>query len=167
MWLRLPCDRHRERFWWNGSPSANSVCRRNASTESELHVSVSSFLVVGAASLADPPDSSVLLPAVGWVEHALTGTLAVVVATIAVAFVGFAMLSGRVDMRRGAIIFIGCFILFGASAIANGLRSAGDATSGEYPSSETVPPRPAVTQPLLPASPNPSYFDPYAGASVP
>lgn len=125
-------------------------------------------LFVGAASLADPPDASVLVPAAGWVQGTLTGTLANIVAIIAVASIGFAMLLGRIDVRRGVTVLVGCFILFGAPTIANGLRSAGDAMSGEYPPSESATQRPVVTQSIpTAASPSPSYFDPYAGASVP
>lgn len=131
-------------------------------------MSIALLLSVNAASLADPPDASVLLPAVEWAQGALLGTLATVVAVVSVASIGFAMLSGRVDVRRGMTILIGCFILFAAPAIANGLRSAGDAVGVEYPRGEPVPPMPVVTQFPPPAgSPNPNSFDPYAGASVP
>lgn len=131
-------------------------------------MSIALLLSVSAASLTDPPDASVLLPAVAWAQGTLLGTLATIVAIVSVASIGFAMLSGRVDVRRGMTILIGCFILFGAPAIANGLRSAGDAIGVEYPRGEPMPPSPVIVPLPQPArSPNPNSFDPYAGASVP
>ena len=120
--------------------------------------------ILGSVSLAEPPSPGVLRPAALWVEGILTGKLASVLAVIAVATLGFALLSGRIDIRRGLTVLVGCFILFGAPAIAVGLRSLADATSsdddatGAQPSDQT----PIATMPA-----NPNYFDPYAGASVP
>ena len=45
------------------------------------------------------------------------------VAVIAVAMVGFMMLTGRLNWRFGATVIIGCFILFGAAAIVSGIQS--------------------------------------------
>jgi len=42
---------------------------------------------------------------------------------IAVAAVGFLMLTGRIEWKRGLIVVIGCFIIFGATAIVSGIRS--------------------------------------------
>ena len=42
---------------------------------------------------------------------------------IAVAVVGFLMLTGRMDWRRGLTVVIGCFIVFGAVSIVAGIRS--------------------------------------------
>jgi type IV secretory pathway VirB2 component (pilin) len=42
---------------------------------------------------------------------------------IAVAVVGFMMLTGRIEWRRGLTVVIGCFIIFGAVAIVSGIRS--------------------------------------------
>jgi len=43
---------------------------------------------------------------------------------IAIAAVGFLMLTGRINWRHGAIVIVGCFILFGAASIVAGIRSA-------------------------------------------
>ena len=43
---------------------------------------------------------------------------------IAVAMVGFMMLTGRMNWRFGATVIIGCFILFGAGTIVAGIQSA-------------------------------------------
>lgn len=45
--------------------------------------------------LVDPPASSAITHAVGWVEGSALGTLATIVAIIAVARIGLAMLTGR------------------------------------------------------------------------
>ena len=43
---------------------------------------------------------------------------------MAVAAVGFMMLTGRMNWRFGATVILGCFILFGAGAIVTGIQSA-------------------------------------------
>jgi len=43
--------------------------------------------------------------------------LLIVVAVIAVASVGFLMLTGRINWRYGAVVILGCFILFGAAMV--------------------------------------------------
>jgi type IV secretion system protein VirB2 len=80
-------------------------------------------------SYSDPQGSGVLVSAVHWLEGTLLGTIATVVAVIAVATVGFMMLTGRMNWRYGATVIIGCFILFGASSIVAGIHSA--ATVGQ------------------------------------
>jgi len=75
------------------------------------------------ASLADPAGSGVIVSAVRWLEGTLLGTIATVVAVIAVASVGFLMLTGRINWRYGATVILGCFILFGAASIVAGIQS--------------------------------------------
>ena len=77
----------------------------------------------------DPQGSGVLVSAVNWLQGTLLGTIATVVAVIAVATVGFMMLTGRMNWRYGATVIIGCFILFGASSIVAGIHST--ATLGQ------------------------------------
>lgn len=77
---------------------------------------------------ADPAGSGVLVSAVNWLQGTLMGTVATVVAVIAVASVGFMMLTGRINWRHGATVILGCFILFGAASIVAGIQSA--ATTG-------------------------------------
>ena len=82
---------------------------------------------MGAASaqtLADPQGSGVIVGAVSWLQGTLMGTVATVVAVIAVAMVGFGMLTGRINWRHGAVVILGCFILFGSASIVAGIRSA-------------------------------------------
>ena len=74
-------------------------------------------------ALADPAGSGPLVAAVHWLQGTLLGTVATVVAVIAVASVGFLMLTGRINWRYGATVIIGCFILFGAASIVAGIQS--------------------------------------------
>lgn len=80
-------------------------------------------------TFSDPQGSSVLVSAVNWLQGTLLGTIATVVAVIAVATVGFMMLTGRINWRYGVTVIIGCFILFGASTIVAGIHST--ATLGQ------------------------------------
>lgn len=64
-----------------------------------------------------------LVSAVHWLQGTLLGTVATVVAVIAVASVGLLMLSGRINWRHGATVIVGCFILFGAASIVAGIQS--------------------------------------------
>jgi type IV secretory pathway VirB2 component (pilin) len=77
-----------------------------------------------ASGLADPQGSGVIIGAVNWLQGTLLGTVATVAAVIAVAAVGFMMLTGRINWRHGAVVVLGCFILFGAASIVAGIRSA-------------------------------------------
>lgn len=73
--------------------------------------------------LSDPAGSGPIVSAMQWLQGTLLGTVATVVAVIAVACVGFMMLTGRMNWRYGAIVILGCFILFGAVSIVAGIRS--------------------------------------------
>ena len=119
-----------------------------------------------SASLADPGGTSSLVAALAWVQGPLLGTVATLVAVIAIASIGFMMLAGRVDARHGIRMVLGCFILFGASTIAAGIQAgfAGRVEVSRLPAMERV--IPSVSAPALPALP-PANADPYAGASVP
>jgi type IV secretion system protein VirB2 len=84
----------------------------------------SSAPAVAQEAYADPQGSGVLVSAVSWLQGTLLGTIATVVAVIAVATVGLMMLTGRINWRYGVTVIIGCFVLFGASSIVAGIRSA-------------------------------------------
>lgn len=73
--------------------------------------------------LADPRGSGPIVSAVQWLQGTLLGTVATVIAVIAVACVGLLMLTGRINWRRGAVVVLGCFILFGAVSIVAGIQS--------------------------------------------
>lgn len=92
---------------------------------------VSAFIVLRSIpafaqteAIADPQGSGVIVGAVSWLEGTLLGTVATVVAVMAVACVGFMMLTGRINWRHGAVVILGCFILFGAASIVAGIRAA-------------------------------------------
>ncbi len=72
----------------------------------------------------DPRGSGPILAAVNWVQGTLLGNVATAVAVVAVAVVGFMMLSGRMNWRHGITVILGCFILFGAAAIVAGIQTA-------------------------------------------
>lgn len=76
---------------------------------------------------ADPQGSSAILSGVLWLQGTLLGNVATVAAVMAVAAVGFMMLTGRMNWRYGATVIVGCFILFGATTIVSGIRSAAGA----------------------------------------
>ena len=82
-----------------------------------------SATAASAQDMVDPAGSGVLVSAVRWLEGTLLGTIATVVAVIAVASVGFLMLMGRINWRYGATVILGCFILFGAASIVAGIQS--------------------------------------------
>ena len=75
------------------------------------------------ADYADPAGSGAIVGALHWIQGTLLGTVATVVAVIAVAAVGFMMLTGRLNWRYGATVILGCFILFGAASIVGGIQA--------------------------------------------
>lgn len=81
-----------------------------------------------AADYGDPQGSGVIVGAVDWLQGTLMGTVATTAAVIAVGIVGFMMLTGRVNWRHGAMVILGCFVLFGAASIVAGIR----ATAGGF-----------------------------------
>lgn len=76
-----------------------------------------------AFAQANPQGSGPIVSALGWLQGTLLGNVATSVAVIAVAMVGFMMLTGRLNWRLGATVIIGCFILFGSAAIVSGIQS--------------------------------------------
>lgn len=97
------------------------------------HPTTSRFLALAVAAFstgahaqsagANPAGSGPIVAAMAWLQGTLLGNVATTVAVIAVAMVGFMMLSGRMNWRFGATVIVGCFILFGASAIVSGIQS--------------------------------------------
>jgi len=87
-------------------------------------IALLAFPAAAQAGYADPAGSGVFVAAVSWLQGTLMGTVATVAAVIAVASVGFMMLTGRINWRYGATVILGCFILFGAASIVAGIHSA-------------------------------------------
>ena len=73
---------------------------------------------------ANPQGSGPIIAALGWMQGTLLGNVATTAAVIAVAVVGLMMLTGRMNWRFGATVIVGCFVLFGATAIVSGIRTA-------------------------------------------
>lgn len=103
-----------------------------------------------------------LLASSDWIVDALTGNVGIMLAVLAIAGVGFAMLQGRLAVRSGARVILGCFILFGAPVIAKAL--SGGTGQARVESAEVYNASPPPTM-AIPAPPPPDA-DPYAGASV-
>ncbi len=77
---------------------------------------------VAIAQGTDPAGSGPIVAALGWLQGTLLGNVATAVAVMAVAAVGFMMLTGRLNWRFGATVIIGVFILFGAASIVAGIQ---------------------------------------------
>ena len=72
------------------------------------------------------------------------------------------MMTGRLPIRQGAKVVLGCFVLLGAPVIASGFLQLGDEARGydraaTSPQTQSLPPRDKLP---------PSTYDPYAGASM-
>ena len=72
----------------------------------------------------DPQGSGPVVSALAWLQGTLLGTVATTIAVMAVAAIGFMMLTGRMNWRFGATVIVGVFILFGATTIVAGIQSA-------------------------------------------
>jgi type IV secretion system protein VirB2 len=66
-------------------------------------------------------DEQALAAASQWGEQLLGGQVATIIAVLAVAVVGFQIMSGQLSLKAALRVAPGCFILFGSSAIAQGL----------------------------------------------
>ena len=83
------------------------------------------LLIAPTAAMAqDPAGSGPIQGALMWMQGTLLGSVATAVAVMAVAAVGFMMLTGRMNWRFGATVILGCFVLFGAASIVAGIQSA-------------------------------------------
>ena len=112
-------------------------------------------------SLFDPSGASPIGSSLEWINGVLLGPVAVSLCVIAVALVGFQMLTGRWPLRLGFRVILGCFLLLGAPTIAAGLMGT----------LEDQPNAAVAVAPIEPAkSPRgelePAEYDPYAGASL-
>lgn len=77
-----------------------------------------------AQQAADPQGSGPIVAALAWLQGTLLGTVATTVAVMAVAAIGFMMLTGRMNWRFGVTVIVGVFILFGATTIVGGIQAA-------------------------------------------
>ncbi len=89
------------------------------------------LLAMPTAALAqagDPQGSGPIVAALSWLQSTILGSVATAVAVMAVAAVGFMMLTGRLNWRFGATVIIGVFILFGAVSIVAGIQGVAGAS---------------------------------------
>lgn len=109
-----------------------------------------------------PMSDDALGGAVQWIGGVLLGSIATGIATLAVAAIGLLMLNGRLPVRRGVGVVLGCFILFSAPVITRGLLAEKSLPPRDEPppALAAVPAAPSVAPPAVP-------FDPYAGAALP
>lgn len=76
-----------------------------------------------AASAQDQAtrSQSPITDALLWMQGLLLGPIATSLAVMAVAGVGFMMLTGRMNWRYGGTVIIGVFIIFGAPRLVNSI----------------------------------------------
>lgn len=116
---------------------------------------------------ADPGGASVFVAAAHWVQGVFLGPISTSVAVLAIASVGLLMLSGRISLRRAGTVIFGCFVLFGAATVAQGLRGAGSTVAAAAaPPQVTSPPLPPQLPSPAPETAALPPADPYAGASL-
>ncbi len=113
-------------------------------------------------STISSPYAGSFASAILWVESLLTGLIGNTIACVAIAMIGLSMLQGRLAVRCGLQVILGCFILFGAPYIARNLMPA-LTPQAIVPIAIPVPISPVTAA----TSPAPASSDPYAGASVP
>lgn len=121
------------------------------------------YATVYQSSLSDPPTMSAITALSSWASGLLFGPLATLLAVIAVAWLGFPMLTGRLDIRRGLAVLLGCFLVFGAQDIAEALWAS--ALGANHSQANKVPPPPSYPA-VRDQNNSASEYDPYAGASM-
>lgn len=71
-------------------------------------------LTPSAAFAQGAPGDDPITNALRWMQNILLGPVATSLAIMAVAGVGFMMLTGRMNWRYGGTVIVGVFIIFGA-----------------------------------------------------
>ncbi len=119
------------------------------------------MLAALSVSLFDPSGTNALQASVDWLTDTLLGNVAIALCVLAVAFVGLMLLTGRLAVREGLRVVLGCFLLLGAPTIAAALLALASQGPIEAPSSvEASQPDLGPREDLPPVE-----YDPYAGAS--
>jgi type IV secretory pathway VirB2 component (pilin) len=118
---------------------------------------------LAATALTEPTGTQAISDAASWLQGTMLGSVATIVAVLAVAAVGVGLFAGRLNIRRGLTVVMGCFVLFGSAVIAHALMALVDTPASD----RILVAAEAVPSPLsaLPKS-EPIPYDPYAGASV-
>lgn len=100
-----------------------------------------------------------------WITDLVAGSASLAIAVIAVAAIGFQLMSGRLVMMTAARTLLGVFILLGAGSIAAALirvAEVDDTAVASQPAIDLAR-QPSREEQRAPQQPS----DPYAGASVP
>jgi TrbC/VIRB2 pilin len=97
-----------------------------------------------------------------WIAGVVLGPVGTAVGVIAVAWLGFTMLTGRTPLPQAMRVVLGLYILYGAPTIARNLADLARGGGEDRP----VDTSPSMLAPSAPLPPPPA-FDPYAGAAVP
>ena len=98
-----------------------------------------------------------------WIASTLLGDLAIGICALAVAAIGLTMLTGRLPIRDGMRVLIGCFVLLGAPIIASSFSAAWTNVAAPDPQTIVIAP---TQEPDPRADLPPAQYDPYAGASL-
>lgn len=98
-----------------------------------------------------------------WIVSLLTGSVATTVAILAVAVVGLSFLAGRMHYGQVLRVVLGCFIIFGAGAIATGLVALGGGSAERAPGAASAVEPPA----FMPPEAIEGAYRPYPGAALP
>jgi type IV secretion system protein VirB2 len=113
-------------------------------------------------SLFEAGGGTPMVESARWIEGVMLGEIALGVCVIAVAFIGALMLTGRLPLREGARVVVGCFVLLGAPVIAAGFVEGGS----ELIETRALPLPVVIQIENLRTDLQPANFDPYAGASL-
>lgn len=102
-----------------------------------------------------------------WLTDLLSGPIATFLATLAIAFLGFQLLSGRMAVRRGALVIFGCMVLFGSGVVAQSLMdlARGPAIAPLPAPATAAVPAPEQPEPRATSRPASNPFDPYGGGN--
>ncbi len=88
---------------------------------------MSAALMPSAAFAQNAPQTGAdpITNALQWMQSILLGPIATSLAVMAVAGVGFMMLTGRMNWRYGGTVIVGVFIIFGAPRLVAGISGFG------------------------------------------
>lgn len=106
-----------------------------------------------------------------WIAGLSTGSIAVSLAVLAVAAIGFQLLSGRLQVRSAARTLLGVFVLLGSGLTATTLIGLVEGSGGRNATAAILPiaQGPASRPPLPDRQPVPrsNPFDPYGNGRRP
>jgi type IV secretion system protein VirB2 len=112
-------------------------------------------------SLFTPRPTGPVESSIDWLTGTMLGTVATSVCVIAIALIGFQMMSGKLPIMRGLRVIVGCFLLLGAPVVAASISGLWQRNAGQA----ALPPvSPQAEDPRVDLPP--ADYSPYAGASV-